>query len=504
VLRISLTRETARWVIVKILVVGDGSREQAIAEAFSRSIKQPKVYAIMKLINPGVARVCETTGGGFKRGDPTDPKQVADYAENLNVDFVFVGPEEPLFHGVADEVERRGICCIGAKKALAEIEMSKAFMRRLMWKYEVPGRLRFKAFKNVEDAIAYINEYAESLAIKPARQAGGKGVKVIADLQAYLSKEKRDVKAKHAVAVFEKYMSEYSDIEDRILLEEKVEGPEYTLHCFCDGKTVLPMPLVQDNKHAFNEDIGPETGGMGSIKGKGLTLPFITMDEYNRSVEIVKKLVEAVQRESSEEYKGVIAGQMMLTDKWGPTIIEMYSRFGQPEGENILPLLETDIVEICEAIASQSLAKVKLKFREEATVIKCLAPRGYPDHRELAKGHPIWVDEKAIEKIGGKVFWSSVDTVDGKYVTGGSRACEIYAEADTIEEASKIVEKCIPYVKLLDGWELFYRSDIGSPSLLEKRRRLAEIVREIYQYREKKNMLGKTIDWIPGRGKIEV
>jgi phosphoribosylamine--glycine ligase len=145
VLPLSLTCETAGWVIVKVLVVGDGSREQAIAEAFSRSVKQPRVYAIMKLINPGVARVCETTGGGFKRGDPTDPRQVADYAESLNVDFVFVGPEEPLFHGVADEVERKGICCIGAKRALAEIEMSKAFMRRLMWKYEVPGRLRFKA-----------------------------------------------------------------------------------------------------------------------------------------------------------------------------------------------------------------------------------------------------------------------------------------------------------------------------------------------------------------------
>jgi len=489
---------------LKVLVVGDGSREQAIAEALARSVKEPRIYAIMRILNPGIVRVCESTGGGFRRGKPTDPVQVADYAEELNVDFVFVGPEEPLFHGVADEVERRGIGCIGAKKALAEIEMSKAYMRRLMWKYEVPGRLRFKAFKNVEDAIAYINEYAESLAIKPARQAGGKGVKVIADLQAYLSREKKEVKAKHAVKVVKEHMRGYTDIEDRILLEERVEGPEYTLQCFCDGKTVLPTPLVQDNKHAFEDDLGPETGGMGSIAGKGLTLPFITMDEYSRSVEIVKKLVDAVQRESGEHYKGVIAGQMMLTDKWGPTIIEMYSRFGQPEGENILPLLETDMVEICEAILSQSLAKVKLKFREKATVIKCLAPRGYPDHRELAKGHPIWVDEEAIKKAGGKLFWGSVDTVDGSYVTGGSRACEIYAEADTIEEAAEIAERCIPYVKLLDGWGLFYRSDIGSRRLLEKRMRLAEMVREIYLYREKKGILGKTIDWIPGRGKIEV
>lgn len=489
---------------MKVLVVGDGSREQAISEALARSVKQPKIYALMRIANPGIVEVCRFTGGGFKRGKPTDPVQVADYAEELNVDFVFVGPEEPLFHGVADEVEHRGIGCIGAKRALAEIEMSKAYMRRLMWKYKLPGRLRFKAFRNIEDAIAYINEYAESLAIKPARQAGGKGVKVIADLQAYLSREKRDVKAKHAVRVVKEHMRGYTDIEDRILLEERVEGPEYTLQCFCDGKTVLPMPLVQDNKHAFEDDLGPETGGMGSIAGRGLTLPFITEGEYKRSVEIVKMLVEAVQRESGEYYKGVVAGQMMLTDKWGPTIIEMYSRFGQPEGENVLPLLETDMVEICEAILSQSLAKVKLRFRERATVIKCLAPKGYPNRRDLARGHPIWVDMEAIRKAGGKLFWSSVDIVGGSYVTGGSRACEIYAEADTIEEASEIAEKCIPYVRLLDGWELFHRSDIGSRRLLEKRRRLADMVREIYQYREKKGILGKTIDWIPGRGKIEV
>lgn len=489
---------------MKILLVGDGSREHAIAEALARSVKEPRIYALMHLINPGIARVCRQSGGDYRRGSPIDPIQVADYAEELNVDFVFVGPEEPLFHGVADEVERRGIGCIGAHKAVAEIEMSKAYMRRLMWKYEIPGRLRFKSFRSIEDAIAYISEYAESLAIKPARQAGGKGVKVIADMQAYLSGEKKEVKAKHAERVVKEHMKDYTDIEDKILLEEKVEGPEYTLQCFSDGETILPMPLVQDNKHAYEDDLGPETGGMGSICGKGLTLPFITMEEYSRSVEIVKRMVEAVQKETGEPYRGVVAGQMMLTDKWGPTIIEMYSRFGQPEGENILPLLETDMVEICEAILERKLSKIKLEFREKASVVKCIAPLGYPERRDLARGHPIAADEEAIVRRGGKLFWSSIDMVDGILITGGSRACEIYAEADSIEEASEIAERCIPYVKLLDGWRLFYRSDIGTPRSLEKRKRLADLVREIYQYRERKGILGRTIDWIPGRGKIEL
>ncbi|RLG90321.1 MAG: phosphoribosylamine--glycine ligase [Candidatus Hecatellales archaeon] len=489
--------------MVKVLLVGEAAREHAIAEALCRSRLDPKLYAVMRLNNPGIASLCKVTGGEVTLGNSQDPKTVVETAKKYRVDFVFVGPEEPLFRGVSDELEKEGIPCIGAKRSSAELEMSKAFMRRLMWKYRIPGRLRFKAFKNVEDAVAYIHEYAESVALKPARQAGGKGVKVIADLQAYLSQEKAHVKEEHTKAIHEKYMKDYTDIEDRILIEERVEGPEYTLQTFTDGRTVKPLPLVQDNKNAFEMDIGPETGGMGSIAGKGMFLPFITRDEFEKSVEIVRRCVRAVEKETGEKYKGIVSGQMMCTAAWGPTIIEFYSRLGDPEAVNVLPILKTDLIEVCEAIIDERLNKVKLEFEDVATVVKCVAPKGYPEERNLAKGHPIHVDVKAIERRGCKVYFASTDLKpDGKIVSGGSRLVEIFGKGKTIPEAGEKVEACIPYVWLEDGWGVFHRSDIGSKQLLEKRIEQANLIRAVYRYRAKKGLIGKTIEWIPKRGKI--
>jgi phosphoribosylamine--glycine ligase len=487
---------------MKILLVGSGAREHAIAEALVDSCEQPELFAYVTNRNPGILRIAK----GYKVGDINNPKAVADYAEEINADFAFIGPEEPSFHGVPNELEERGIACVGASKEVAILEMSKAEMRRLMWKYKIPGRLPFKVFQNIEDALAYIDEYAESVAVKPARQAGGKGVKVIADLQAYLQNEKKAAKKVAAKKIFEEHMKPYIEMQDKILIEEKIEGPEYTLHCFADGKHLKAMPMVQDNKHAFEEDIGPETGGMGSIKGKGEPLPFLTQKEFDVSAKIIEKMVLAIQDQTSKLYKGVVAGQMMLSYQ-GPTIIEMYSRFGDPEAVNILPILDVergaDLVEICEAIIHQNLNQIKIKFREVATVVKCIAPEGYPDHRDLATGHEVYVDEKAIEALNCKVYYATVDKTNGAILTGGARVVELYAESDDIVKASRKLEAAVKHIKLLDGWPLFHRSDIGSKELLQKRFDLARLMREIYQYRLRKGLIGYDIDWIPGKGKIE-
>jgi phosphoribosylamine--glycine ligase len=281
---------------MKILLVGSGAREHAIAEALVDSCEQPELFAYVTNRNPGILRIAK----GYKVGDINNPKAVADYAEEINADFAFIGPEEPSFHGVPNELEERGIACVGASKEVAILEMSKAEMRRLMWKYKIPGRLPFKVFQNIEDASAYIDEYAESVAVKPARQAGGKGVKVIADLQAYLQNEKKAAKKVAAKKIFEEHMKPYIEMQDKILIEEKIEGPEYTLHCFADGKHLKAMPMVQDNKHAFEEDIGPETGGMGSIKGKGEPLPFLTQKEFDVSAKIIEKMVLEIQYQTSK------------------------------------------------------------------------------------------------------------------------------------------------------------------------------------------------------------
>ncbi|MCX8192122.1 MAG: hypothetical protein N3F06_04880, partial [Nitrososphaerales archaeon] len=343
------------------------------------------------------------------------------------VDFVFVGPEEPNFHGVPDICEKNGIPCIGASSKLAKIEMSKAELRRLQWKYDLKGKLLFKTFRTAGEASRYLEKYSETLtwlqnvALKPARQAGGRGVKVVDDRHIYLHDEKERFKKQHA-SWLESYMKSFSGIEDKILVEEKVWGPEYTLQCFTDGKVVKGMPLVQDNKNAHEFDIGTETGGMGSISGPGMTLPFITKDEYEESLKIVDSIVKAIQDEVGECYHGVVAGQMMITEVEGPTIIEMYSRFGDPEALNVLSTLKTDLIDICYGIIDGRLSSINIEFEDSVTVVKAVAPKGYPDFRDLAKNHPVIVDEEKIVNEGCEFYWGSADLKDdGSIVTGGSR-----------------------------------------------------------------------------------
>ncbi|MCS7098687.1 MAG: phosphoribosylamine--glycine ligase [Candidatus Methanomethyliaceae archaeon] len=487
---------------MKVLIVGGAGREHAIALAFHRSIYSPKIYCVSEMINPGIKRIVNESGGEYFRGNINDPEIIAKFAKEM--DLVFIGPEEPNFHGVPDKLEELGIPCIGANRAVSEIEMSKATMRDIQWKYKIPGRLWYKKFRNYEEAIPYIEEYAESIALKPARQAGGKGVKVIEDFQVYLQDEKKKVKIQHAESIVKDYMKDYN-MEYKLLIEERVWGPEYTLQCFTDGRTVLPMPAVQDNKHAFDGDLGMETGGMGSISC-GRTLKYgiesdisiLTEEEYWKSVEIVKMMVEAIQKETERRYHGVVAGQMMLTSIWGPTIIEMYSRLGDPEAANVLMVLKTDIVEICEAIIDERLNTIKLEFDEKAVVVKAVCPEGYPNNRNLAKGHIVKVHDD------NGILWASVDLIDGKIITGGSRIVECIGIGDNIPEASLMAENLCHKVELEDGWRVFHRSDIGTEKSFKRRFELAKLAREIYQYRERRGLLGRRVIWIPGKGLMEV
>ncbi len=492
---------------MKILVVGGGSREHAIAEAIARSSSTPRIFSVSENRNPGIRRIVEESGGEYALAPISDPGKVAELASRWGVEIAVIGPEEPGFHGVADSLRDEDVAVVGAVRKLAVMEMSKAEMRRMQWRNGVPGRLLFKTYHSFEEAMDDLRSqpdaptWTQNVALKPARQAGGKGVKVIEDGQAYLHREKAEFKVKHAEWI-DRYISGYGDLEERILVEEKVWGPEYTLQCFSDGYTISCGPLVQDNKNAFEHCMGPETGGMGSYAGPGPLLPFITREEYDRSVEIVKKMVDAVQRESGERYVGFVAGQMMLTELEGPTLIEMYSRLGDPEGVNLLALLETDFVDLLEAMIDGKLSSVELKFSEEATVVKALAPKGYPDDRRAAGGHPIMADEGAMTLDGCKLYWGSVHEEDGLYTTG-SRAAEILAFGSNLPEASEIAERCTGAIRLLDGWGLYHRSDIGSKHMLERMDELADRARALYKYREERGTLGKRKDWIPGLGLVD-
>jgi phosphoribosylamine--glycine ligase len=494
---------------MRVMGVGGGAREHALAWKLSLSDHKPEIFWIAENRNPGIQKICKDNQGELRVGRTTDPKTIVRSARGWGIDIVVVGPEEPGFHGIPDALEKEGIQCIGASQELSVIERSKADLRRLQWENNLPGKLLFRTFKNAREASDYIRKsidtqpWLQNIVIKPARQSGGKGVKLIEDRQIYLHDEKERFKEAYFNSL-QVSMAAYSDVEDKILVEEKAWGPEYSLQCFTDGKTVLGTPLVQDNKSAHDFDSGPETGGMGSISGPDMILPFITSEEYDRSLKIVEGIVEAIQKKTGKAYTGMVGGQMMLTENEGPTIIEMYSRLGDPEAINMLAMLKTDIVDVFQAIVERRLSKLKLEFTsEDAVVVKVVAPSGYPEKREKAKGHPVQVFETNIKRNGCYLFWGSADLQeDQQVVTGGSRLLALMAMDHTLPPASARIEKTVSSIQLTDGWGLYHRSDIGTERLLAKRRDAAERVRRLYKYREEHGTLGSRMEWVPKLGRI--
>jgi len=484
---------------MKVLLIGSGGREHALAKMIRRSLWEPRIYVASEYVNPGLHRESDSSGGRPYTVNIADSAAVLRVAEEVSPDLVVIGPEEPQFAGVADALRERGFTVFGAGSRCAEIERSKVFARTLMWKYSIPGRLFFKAFRDLGEALEFA-EFAGDVVVKPARQAGGKGVKVLRDTKAYLSRDVEKVR-KSYVSTLYRHMESYRDIDYKILVEQRVEGVEYTMQVITDGSTVLPLPAVQDHPHAYEWDVGPETGGMGSILGPGWVLPFLTPEEYRRSVEIVEEVLKALQGEVGETYRGAFAGQMMLTGIWGPTVIEFYSRFGDPEIANLVPVVESDFLEILDRAAEGRLAGAKLTINEEKVVIvKAVAPAGYPDNKKIASGHPLVVDERSIEERGCLVLYASVEMAGSVLVTKGSRAVELVCSGDSYEDVYRRSEEAVTHIYAADGWPLFHRNDIGSQILLEHRMSVANRVRRIYTSRAKRGLLGEALIWIPGQG----
>ncbi|MDT7860968.1 MAG: phosphoribosylamine--glycine ligase [Saccharolobus sp.] len=477
---------------MKILLIGEGAREHVIAYGLFNSSKNYRIYALSSYKNPGINEIVKRSNGEYFLGDINSVETVREVIRKVNPDLGVIGPEEPLFHGVSDVFKQEGIPVFGASKRNARIEESKVWAREIMWRYSIPGRLRFKTFFTIEDAAKFVLEYGGSIAIKPAGQSGGKGVKVVADLQAYLSQEKRNAMSKSVKDIGSLYKKEG---EPRIIIEEKVDGPEYTLHVLSDGNTTLALPLAQDYKNAYQDGIGPETGGMGSISGPSKLLPFINEEEYDMTYDIVKKTIEAIYKETGEKYVGVIAGQMMLTELWGPTVIEYYSRFGDPEASALIPRIESDFGELVEFTATGHLTKVNLKINDEPTVVRAVAPLGYPLSKKLASGHKIWLNLDKIKENNCLVFFGSVSLEGMQLITKGSRALELVS-ISPYNVASEKLDKCIQYI--YSTTKLIYRTDIGRT--IDEQIEKAEIIRYSYRNRMRSGNLGVSADWSPTGG----
>ena len=430
---------------MKVLTVGGGGREHAAVDALRRS--GAEIYAVMKNANPGIISCSEK----YVLIDEKNVEAVCKFASENNVDVAFIGPEAPLEVGLADALEKIGVKCASPTKAAARIETSKSFMRELIEKYKIDGNLGFASFNNSKDTEKYLKTVKYEIVVKPIGLTGGKGVKV---------------QGEHLHS-FEEIMEYVNEIFDNniggagVIIEERAIGEEFTQMVFVDGKTISPMPLVQDHKRAYEGDVGPNTGGMGSYTDGNHLLPFVTASERKQALDILQKIVDAMAKEGCP-YRGPMYGQFMLTIN-GPKIIEINARFGDPEAMNVLPILETSFTELCKEMATGTLRK-DVRFEKKATVCKYVVPEGYGVKSK--SGLPISVDEKKIVESGSVLFYANVDIVDGKLVTGTSRSVGVVGIADTIEEAEANSEKALRYVK---GDAITVRHDIGKRELVQKR-----------------------------------
>ncbi len=485
---------------MRVLLIGSGAREHALAKLIKSSQRTVELYIAADYNNPGLRRESEASGGRMFVTNTIDPQAVVRIAETVSPDLIVIGPEEPQFHGVVNSLREKGFIVFGASQECSRVEMSKVFGRYLMWKYRIPGRLYFTAFRSLNDAEEFV-KYAGDVVVKPARQVGGKGVRVIRDTKAFLSEAKLHVKNESVLKTF-KELDTYNE-DYKVLVEQRVEGVEYTAQVLTDGSYILPLPLVQDYPHAYELDLGYETGGMGCISGPGYLLPFIEQDEYEITEKILRQVLERLQNDVRDRYTGAFAGQMMLTGLWGPTVIEFYSRFGDPEISCLLPRIESDFLELLDRAARGALAGAKLEISEDTvSIVKAIAPIGYPAFKSEASGHPVAVDEGKIRDLGCQLLYASVEQkADGAIYTKGSRAFEIVCAAEDYEHAYRLSEIAVNHITPLDGWPLYHRSDIGSSWLLEERRKEAEKVRLVYRNKQSRGTLGESFTvWVPGEG----
>ncbi|MBI4632760.1 MAG: phosphoribosylamine--glycine ligase [Deltaproteobacteria bacterium] len=432
--------------MANILLIGNGAREHALAEAIIRSSHKPGLFAYMKANNPGIAQCAEKV----KLGGYGDLRQITDFARESRSDFAIVGPEDPLNNGVVDALKSAGIPAVGPGKLLARLETSKFFTRNLLEKYGIPGNPRFRNFTSAAGMEAYLDEL-DAVVIKPDGLTGGKGVLV----QGEHFETPREALT-HCRDILTGHPS--------VIIEEKLDGEEFSLQCLSDGKTVVATPPVQDHKRRFPGDSGPNTGGMGSYSCETHLLPFLNEQDVKTGLEITQRVADAIYRETGEHYRGIMYGGFMVT-KSGVKLIEYNARFGDPEAMNILPILETDFVDICKAILEGTLSQGKIKFADKATVCKYIVPKGYG----LPAGHPDAAAASSKIEIGAignaRLYYSSVDKRDDGIHMTSSRAIGVVGIAATLAEAEKIAERAAGAI----SGQVDHRPDIGTRELIEKR-----------------------------------
>ncbi len=435
----------------KILIIGSGAREHAIARALKRSNKKVDLFCFGSFNNPGILEI----SAGYTTGSLVDTDAITLYAREHDIDWAFIGPEAPLEAGVVDELRKVGIVCVGPNKSLARIETSKSFTRDLLKKYNIPGCPIYQYFESMNGVNEFLDVLDDHIVIKADGLAGGKGVKVFGE---HLLNRQDTLN----------FCTELISKGESFLIEEKFVGQEFSLMAFCDGDHLAFTPVAQDHKRAFSGDKGPNTGGMGSYSDSNNSLPFLVEDDIEQAKNITRKVMVALKEECGEGFKGILYGGFMITDR-GVKLIEYNARMADPETMNVLPILRSDFVELCEAVITGNLGQEHAQFLRKATVCKYLVPHGYPDNP--MKNYKIRVQE--IENKD-QLYYAAVDQRDNGLFETGSRTICYVGIGDTISEAEIICEAEIRNVR----GPLFHREDIGTRKLVESRVEMVEGLRK--------------------------
>jgi fusion protein PurCD len=429
---------------MRILLIGSGAREHIIAKKLKDN-PATKLFVFASNNNPGILELAQD----MQVGDLKNNEEILKYATKIKPDIAWIGPEVPLAQGIVDLLTALDIDCVGPFKDLAQIETSKSFTRNLLVEYDIPAYPQFKVFSSEEGLKDFIDSL-KAFVIKPDGLTGGKGVQVQGDH----FKDFREALP---------YMRELISKGESFVIEEKLIGQEFSLMSFCDGLHIQHMPAVQDHKRAYEDDQGPNTGGMGSYSCADHSLPFLKDEDIAEAQKINEQVLIALPG-----YKGILYGGFIAT-KNGVKLIEYNARFGDPEVMNLLTVLKTDLTDISEAISKGELDQIEVEFENKATICKYVVPEGYPE--KPVKDETI--DISRIDQNKVDTYYASIDQKEDKLYLKGSRTLGIVAKADTLAEAEKIVQTEIEKVK----GPVFFRKDIGTEELINKRIKMMEELR---------------------------
>lgn len=417
---------------MKVMVVGGGGREHAIIKKIKDSPKVDEIYALPG--NGGIAKdaICVDIGA-------EDLNQIVDFAVNEKIDFAIVAPDDPLVMGLVDMLNEKGIPCFGPNKKAAIIEGSKGFSKELMKKYNIPTA-SYEIFTEKEPALSYLDGQKAPIVVKADGLAKGKGV-IIA--------ETIDDAKKAVIEMMEDKV--FGESGSRVVIEEFLTGPEISVLSFTDGKTVVPMISSMDHKRALDGDKGLNTGGMGVIAPN----PFYTEEVQKRAMEeIFIPTINAMNKEG-RTFKGCLYFGLMITED-GPKVIEYNCRFGDPEAQVVLPLLDSDLFEIMLHVEEETLKDADIRFSKDSACCVVMASEGYPVSYE--KGFEIRIPEdmNSVFIAGAKL------SEDGKLLTSGGRVLGVTERAENLKDA---IEKAYKSVDRIHFDNAYFRKDIGTKAI---------------------------------------